>query len=51
MKKKVLLKLIFLFTAIIIVLVIIYRNHDNDYYDNYNRVIQEPDTLKVIELR
>ena len=29
----------------------IYTNHDNDYYDNYNRVIQEPDTLKVIELR
>ena len=51
MKKKVLLQLILLFTAIIIILIVIYRNYDNDYYDNYNRVIQEPDTLKVIELR
>ena len=51
MKKNVLLQLILLITVLVIVLIIIYRNYDNDYYDNYNRVIQEPDTLKVIELR
>ena len=51
MKKKVLLQLILLIIVIAIVFVVIYRNIDNDYYDNYNRVIQEPDTLKIIELR
>ncbi len=51
MKKKVLLQLILVITVIFIVAVVIYRNIDNDYYDNYNRVIQEPDTLKIIELR
>ena len=35
----------------LLVIAYIYTNHDNDYYDNYNRVIQEPDSLKVIELR
>ena len=51
MKKNVLIQLILLITVLVIVLIVIYRNHDNDYYDNYNRVIQEPDTLKVIELK
>ena len=51
MKKKVLLQLILVITVIFIVAVVIYRNIDNDYYDNYNRVIQEPDTLQIIELR
>ena len=51
MKRNVLLQLILFIIVIAIVLIVIYRNHDNDYYDNYNRVIQEPDTLKVIELR
>ena len=51
MKKNVLLQLILFILVIVIVLIVIYRNHDNDYYENYNRVIQEPDTLKVIELR
>jgi len=51
MKKNVFLQLILFIIVIVIVLIVIYRNHDNDYYDNYNRVILEPDTLKVIELR
>ena len=51
MKKSILLQIIFLTIIIFIVIAYIYTNHDNDYYDNYNRVIQEPDTLKVIELR
>ena len=51
MKKNVLLQLIFLTIIIFIVIAYIYTNHDNDYYNNYNRVIQEPDSLKVIELR
>ena len=51
MKKNVLLQLILFIIVLVIVLIVIYRNHDNDYYDNYNRVIQEPDTLKVIELK
>jgi uncharacterized membrane protein (DUF485 family) len=51
MKKSVLLQIIFLTIIILIVIAYIYTSHDNDYYDNYNRVIQEPDTLKVIELR
>ena len=51
MKKSVLLQIIFLTIIIFIVIVFLYTNHDNDYYDNYNRVIQEPDSLKVIELR
>ncbi len=51
MKKNVLLQLILFILVTLIVLIVIYRNHDNDYYENYNRVIQEPDTLKIIELR
>ena len=51
MKKRVLLQIIFLTIIIFIVIAYIFTNHDNDYYDNYNRVILEPDTLKVIELR
>ena len=51
MKKSVLLQIIFLTIIIFIVIAYIYTNHDNDYYDNYNRVIQEPDSLKVIELK
>jgi len=51
MKKSVLLQIIFLTIIIFIVIAYIYTNHDNDYYNNYNRVIQEPDSLKVIELR
>ena len=51
MKKNVLLQLILFIIVIVIVLTLIYRNYDNDYYDNYNSVIQEPDSLKVIELR
>ncbi len=51
MKIKVLLKLILLIILIYIFIIFIYKNHDNDYYENYNRVIQEPDTLKIIELR
>jgi len=51
MKIKVLLKLILLIILIYISIIFIYKNHDNDYYENYNRVIQEPDTLKIIELR
>ena len=51
MKKNVLLQLILFILVTLIVLIVIYRNHDNGYYENYNRVIQEPDTLKIIELR
>ena len=51
MKKNVLLQIIFLTIIIFIVIVLLFTNHDNEYYDNYNRVIPEPDTLKVIELR
>ena len=51
MKKNVLLQIIILTLIIVILIVFLYTNHDNDYYDNYNRVISEPDTLKVIELR
>ena len=51
MKKNNLLQIILLSFIITIVILIIYTSHDNDYYDNYNKVIQEPDTLKVIELR
>ena len=51
MKKNVILQIMFLTFIIAIVIVFLYTNHDNEYYDNYNRVIPEPDTLKVIELR
>ncbi len=51
MKKNILLQVILLIIVIVTVLIVVYRNHDIDYYENYNRVIQKPDTLKVIELR
>ena len=51
MKKNILLQVMLLIIVIVTVLIVVYRNHDSDYYENYNKVIQEPDTLKVIELR
>ena len=51
MNKKGLLQIILLLVGLIIFLIVLYKNHDNDYYDNYNRVIQEPDSIKAIELR
>ena len=51
MNKKGLAQIISLVIGLIIFLIVLYKNHDRDYYNNYNRVIQEPDTLKIIELR
>ena len=41
----------FLFIVIIFVLIIfILTNVDLSFYENYNRVISEPDSVEVIEL-
>jgi len=40
-----------LFIVIVIVLIIfILTNVDLSFYENYNRVISEPDSIKIIEL-
>lgn len=41
----------FIFIVIIFVLIIfILTNVDLSFYENYNRVISEPDSIKIIEL-
>ena len=40
-----------LFIVIVLVLIIfILTNVDLSFYENYNRVISEPDSIKIIEL-
>ena len=49
--KKNSINIYFLFIVIIFVLIVfILTNVDLSFYENYNRVISEPDSIKTIEL-
>ena len=50
MNKRVLIQSIIVLTVLFIIIQLMLKSRDIEYYENYNRAIQEPDTLKSIEL-
>ena len=49
-KKNSTLLYLLIIVAIIIVIILVIKGIDSSFYENYNRVIPEPDSLKIFEL-
>ncbi len=50
MKKKFLIQSMIVLTVLFVIIQLMLKSRDIEYYENYNRAIHEPDTLKSIEL-